>query len=300
MTSGRGHGDRGGSAGAEGAATPQITPFFSRTGTGRNLTAARQAGWGILVSARGVWRDEGFSEIIADNGQWSERDNPAPFDGDLFQRFLDWLGERARCLVVPDIVCGGLASLDLTLTWLDRLRGHSAILLIAVQDGMTPAMIAPFLSDRVGLFVGGGDPWKEDSLPGWGRLALDAGCYLHVARVNTARRMFLSAAAGAHSVDGTSVTQFAETLPLLDGARRQADLERLIAQASDVTLAGYNRRAREIRETMSGHQAHRAFDLLTNQVLRAWGFGAGVDLFEEGVREWHRDALPYPLSEVGA
>lgn len=276
-----------------------MMPFFSRTGTKRNLAAAREAGWGILVSAAGVWRDEGFKAIIADNGQWAERDTPGSFKADRYHRFLDWLGDRAQLLVLPDIVCGGLASLDLSLTWLDELRGHSALLLIPVQNGMTPAMIAPFLSDRVGIFVGGDTEWKEATLPVWGALAAEAGCHAHVGRVNTERRIRLCARAGIHSVDGSSVTRYAKTLPRLDAAVRQPDIEPLCRNLSDTTRAGFTRRCREIRRTMSGHPAHQALDLLTNDVLRSWGFGEGVDIFEAGVREWHAAALPYPLP-VGA
>lgn len=278
-----------------------MLPFFSRTGTRRNLAAARGAGWGILVSAAGVWRDEGFTLIGADNGQWSERDNiAAPFNADRFNRFLEWLGDRALYIALPDIVCGGLASLDLSLTWLEKLRGHSSLLLIPVQNGMTPTIIAPFLSDRVGIFIGGDTEWKEATLPIWGKLAADAGCYVHAGRVNSARRIRLCAQAGIHSIDGSSVTRFACTLPPLDLAVRQADIEPLCRIVSNVTRAGFNRRSREIRATMSGHPAHQAFDLLTNDVLRSWGYGEGVSLFEEGVREWHRSSLPYPLEATHA
>lgn len=271
-----------------------MIPFFSRTGTKRNLAAARAAGWGILVSAAGVWRDEGFPLIGADNGQWTERDNPGPFKADRFERFVDWLGDRAQWLVLPDIVCGGLESLDLSLAWLDRLRGHPAVLLIAVQNGMTPPMIAPFLGPRVGLFVGGDTSWKEETMAEWGQLAAAAGCYCHVGRVNTVRRIRLAAIAGVDSIDGTSVTRFASTLPPLDFAARQSDMAPAWRTTNDRTPEGFARRCREIVATMPGHAAHRALDLLTNDILRDLGFGAGIDIFEEAVRGWHVDGLPYP------
>lgn len=274
-----------------------MIPFFSRTGTRRNLTAARAAGWGILVSAAGTWRDEGFQLIGADNGQWSERDAAGPFKADRFLRFVDWLGERAAWLVLPDIVCGGLASLELTLTWLERLRGHPSRLLIAVQNGMTPAMIAPFLNARVGIFVGGDSFWKEATMAQWGQLASEAGSYCHVGRVNSVRRIRLCAQAGIHSFDGTSVTRFAGTLPPLDAAARQADIEPLCRSISERTPAGFARRCREIVATLPGHAAHRALDLLTNDILRDLGFGDGIEIFEAAVMSWHRDGLPYPLKD---
>jgi hypothetical protein len=48
--------------------------------------------------------------------------------------------------------------------------------------------------------------------------------HYHVGRVNTARRIRLCAEAGADSFDGTSVTMFSCTLPLLESARRQPSL----------------------------------------------------------------------------
>jgi hypothetical protein len=53
-------------------------------------------------------------------------------------------------------------------------------------------------------------------------------------------------------------------------------------------------RAREIVRTLSGHEAHRALDILTNDVLRALGYGEGIDIFEGAVAHWHAAAHPYP------
>lgn len=44
----------------------------------------------------------------------------------------------------------------------------------------------------------------------------------------------------------------------------------------------------------SGHEAHRLLDLATNDVLRALGYGEGVDIFEREVAKWHEAAHPYP------
>ena len=65
---------------------------------------------------------------------------------------------------------------------------------------------------------------KEGSLPLWGDLAKDIQAYLHVGRVNAARRIALCAAAGADSCDGSSVSRYAVTINRLDAARRQMAL----------------------------------------------------------------------------
>jgi hypothetical protein len=53
-------------------------------------------------------------------------------------------------------------------------------------------------------------------------------------------------------------------------------------------------RARHIVETMRGHAAHRAIDLLSNDVLRGLGFAEGVDIFENAVAHWHETDATYP------
>src|SRR3546814_4879783 len=47
-----------------------VIAYASRTGTRRNLDALRDAGWRLMVSARGVLRTEGFPYEL-DNGAWT-------------------------------------------------------------------------------------------------------------------------------------------------------------------------------------------------------------------------------------
>jgi hypothetical protein len=53
-------------------------------------------------------------------------------------------------------------------------------------------------------------------------------------------------------------------------------------------------RARMIVQTMRGHAAHRAIDLLTNDVLRGLGYGEGIEIFENAVGHWHQADAAYP------
>ena len=199
-----------------------MVAYASRTGTRRNLAALREAGWRLLVSARGVLRNEGFPYAI-DNGAWTAFQKGEPFDVPAFERAVEWGAAAADWLILPDIVGGGLASLRFSMEWAPRLAGLCPLLL-AVQDGMTPGDVESEVGPGIGIAVGGSTEWKEQSLPAWGRLAADRGAYLHVLRVNTARRIDLCRDAGADSFDGSSVTRFVKTLPLLDGARRQQSI----------------------------------------------------------------------------
>lgn len=202
-----------------------IVAYASRTGTRTTLAALRGAGWRLLVSATGVWRTEGFPYAL-DNGAWTSFQQGRPFDEGLFTGLVAQLGAGADWVVAPDIVAGGLKSLAYTEAWLPRLSAYHA--LVAVQDGMSVEDVRPLLSPgRVGLFVGGSTEWKVETIPIWGRLAREAGCYLHVGRVNTAKRMRLCMVSGADSFDGTSVTKFPKTLGLLERTRREECLVRM-------------------------------------------------------------------------
>ena len=202
--------------------SPQpLTAYASRTGTKQNLDAMRKAGWRLLVSAAGVVRTEGFRYAL-DNGAWSSFTQGRPFDELAFGRALDKVGESADWVVIPDCVQGGLASLEFSLKWMDRLKGFPERLLIAVQDGMVIDDVRPYLSPSVGIFLGGSTAWKLETMEAWGVLARRRNCYYHVGRVNSARRIAKCAGASAHSFDGTSVTRFSKTLPRLDGALNYA------------------------------------------------------------------------------
>lgn len=197
--------------------------YASRTGTRRNLAALRAAGWRLMVSARGVLRTEGFPYAL-DNGAWTAFQKGEPFDAAAFERALALLGDGADFVVAPDVVCGGLESLRVSVSWLPRLERYRCTL-VPVQNGFTSDDVRGLLGPRVGIFVGGDTDWKERSLPVWARLAREVGCYLHVGRVNTVRRIKLCALGGADSFDGSSVSRFVANLPRLDAARRQTAME---------------------------------------------------------------------------
>jgi hypothetical protein len=199
-----------------------VIGYATRTGTRRNLALLREYGWRQLVSAahRTSWYLE-LARYAIDNGAWTAHRLGTPWDASAFSRCVDQLGARADWIVAPDIVCGGAESLALSRAWLGCLPG---LRLIAVQDGMQPSDLEDLIGDDVGLFVGGSTEWKERSLTAWGQLSHRAGCYLHVARVNSKRRIRLAALAGADSIDGTSCSRYADTIGKLSGALAQRTL----------------------------------------------------------------------------
>lgn len=204
--------------------------YASRTGTRRNIAALSAAGWGWMVGPLDMGGPIlGGMSWALDNGAWPAFQQGKPWSEELFLRALDRYGAGADFIVVPDVVANREASLARTREWLPRLLARADLdgvrLLIAVQDGMTFDDIEPLLTDpRIGIFIGGSTDWKEAAIIPWGIWAKAHGLYVHCGRVNTARRMALCAAGGIDSVDGTSATKFAKTLPLLSRASKQPDL----------------------------------------------------------------------------
>lgn len=202
--------------------------YASRTGTKRNLDGLRDAGWGLLISATGDHRDEGFTDHMLDNGAWTAHQQGKAWDREAFERLLEAYGETAHQTVAPDIVAGGAASLELTRSWLPRLLELPGHVLVAVQDGMTASSVRELLGPRVGVFVGGSTGWKWSSLREvWGPLCAELGTRLHVGRAGSGRMVERCGLAGAYSFDTSEPSRYRVKLPGLDNARRQLPLGEL-------------------------------------------------------------------------
>lgn len=190
--------------------------YASRTGTRRNLAELDKHGWRLLVSARGVLRNEGFRYAL-DNGAWTAFQRREPFDVAAFVRAVDMLGAGADFVVVPDKVGDADATRRMADEWIPRLGGLR--LYIAVQDGMTAEDLP---TECAGVFVGGSTEWKLRTAPYWRAETTRRGMLCHVARVNTEKRIEWCRSFGATSVDGSSASRFAVTTERLDRSRRRS------------------------------------------------------------------------------
>lgn len=188
-------------------------------------SALSRAGWRWLLTPDAVDRNRPASQAASamgyalDNGAWGAHQAGVDWDACRFEALLDEFDAGADWVAAPDIVAGGAESLALSESWLGRLVGRVARVLIPVQDGMDPADVSPLLSDSVGVFLGGSTDWKLDTMAQWGRLCSERGAYYHVARVNSVRRISACVCAGAASFDGTSAIRFPSTLGKLNAAR---------------------------------------------------------------------------------
>lgn len=170
-----------------------------------------------------------------DNGAWGDHQNDRPFDSAQFIADLDsiWRSiDRPEFIVLPDIVAGGLASLEESRRWVHRCRGL-APLYLAVQDGMQPEDIDERLRGRLaGLFVGGSLEWKIRTAEAWVAAARAWGMRCHVGRVGAQDRVRWALRIGADSIDSC--------LPLFSEENLQRFLRALDTMPSQLGL-GFGR-----------------------------------------------------------
>lgn len=141
-----------------------------------------------------------------DNGAYEAWRRGLPWLESRFMRLLEncWnKGVTADFIVAPDIVAGGMDSMDFSLSWVDRLR--PARLALAVQDGIKFESIGRSVANQFAvLFVGGTADWKWQTAAQWVRTAHDHGMKCHIGRVGTLARLQYAKQIGADSVDSTS------------------------------------------------------------------------------------------------
>lgn len=169
---------------------------------------------GQLAPRRSTW--------FYDNGAFEDFQAGRPFDYLQFSRDMRAIrlwqdregiptyrargGQRLTApdfVVVPDLVAGGLDSLAFSAEHLDDCRPTGAPLYLAVQDGMTPRHVRPFVAEQGidGLFVGGSLDWKLATGATWTALGRELGLPVHVGRVGTADRVRWAREIGASSID---------------------------------------------------------------------------------------------------
>lgn len=188
----------------------------------------RTYGWGEMTTGNEVPpRREPWA---MDNGAFGAWKAKKPWNEARFVRAVEFCVERRLrpdFVVVPDKVAGGVESLEISLSWVPRLRGFAPMYL-AVQDGMQLTDVSPVLRHFDGLFVGGGLEWKTATSWWWVALAHGAGRPCHVGRVSGRRRVRWARSIGADSIDSC--------VPLWSKENRFAVLKGL-ADPLDVELA---------------------------------------------------------------
>jgi len=149
---------------------------------------------------------------LHEHGAW-----PWAADNDCFQgldphayfAMLDALvGMPGRCLfvTVPDVVADARATANLFEVWWGAVARRGLPAALVAQDGLEYLQRwLPMVWPRIdALFIGGSTEWKLGSSAE--ALAAEAkrrGKWIHMGRVNSARRIRYAASIGCDSVDGT-------------------------------------------------------------------------------------------------
>lgn len=176
---------------------------------GEKLEMVQKLGIGILASPGRTCKGYKQAKIktAIDNGAFSSWMRGFPFMADVFRDHLKDAfknGINAEFIVCPDIVAGGLASLDFSMRWaIGELLG--ARLALAVQDGMKPDNIDSYmLRHFTYIFVGGTVEWKWKTVEQWVKFAHDNDKKIHVGRVGTLDKLLYCESLGVDSVDSSS------------------------------------------------------------------------------------------------
>ena len=145
-----------------------------------------------------------------DNGAYADFRAGLEFNSTRFLKALELAVEIADkyhypyIAVLPDVVGGGLRSLELSIEWLEKeLRYIGFNWYLAIQNGMPPEEIENILRtypEIKGLFLGGTDEFKKTA-PLWSSLAHKHGRKFHYARAGSIKKIREAVKAGADSLD---------------------------------------------------------------------------------------------------
>lgn len=166
----------------------------------RVIARLRQLGWGRVFCRKPTpYPGEPWA---LDNGAFAAWKGGRPFDAEGFIRRVEQATPLAPLFgVLPDVVGGGESSLALSRSWLPRLPTDFPWYL-AVQDGMTGAMVEPLLEQVAGILLGGTTRFKGTA-PEWSALAHRRGKRFHYARVSTAEHVRRAVDCEADSCDSS-------------------------------------------------------------------------------------------------
>lgn len=147
--------------------------------------------------------------MALDNGAFSCYQNGYPFMSRVFEDTLNAcykLKLKLNLIVCPDIVAGGLRSLDFSVMWASGLLVGCPNLALAVQDGMEPIHVSRVDHELFSwIFIGGTVDWKWETAQEWIDWAHKHGKRCHIGRCGTAADMISAHNMGADSCDSTSL-----------------------------------------------------------------------------------------------
>jgi hypothetical protein len=163
----------------------------------------------------------------ADNdafGGWT-REKELSFSKMLGRICLDGNKSTCKFIACPDVVGDSKTTLERFDKWESIVRATGFPVALVAQDGLYPSVVPWNRIDA--LFIGGTTEWKLSSNVDWLIAeAQDGGVWVHVGRVNSARRIRHFYEVGVDSIDGRSFSAwpdlyFARFLKWMDRLHRQ-------------------------------------------------------------------------------
>lgn len=171
------------------------------------LAKSFQGRLGWLIGPGGWRKSPAWMPTALDNGAYGAWINKTPWDEAKWWKLVTTAYETSPLLwaVVPDVVTNKDATLAAWHKWAPIMRREfpNLPLAFAVQDGMVPRDVPSGVHT---VFVGGSFDWKWDNLDMW----TNSFPRVHVAKVNTRKRLWQADKAGAVSCDGTGWFQFGD------------------------------------------------------------------------------------------
>jgi len=169
-----------------------------------------------------------------DNGAFKDWLQGKQFDRDRYMRALEKAIRIAETYhppylaILPDIVAGGMKSLEFSLRWLETELSHVLFpWYLAVQDGMNPETVEEVIktTEIKGIFLGGTDEFKKTA-PFWSSLAHRHGKLFHYARAGSMKKVELAKKSLADSLDSALPLWTTEKLSrFIRALNRPAQLE---------------------------------------------------------------------------
>lgn len=172
--------------------------YLGDTGSSKIIKILQQLGWGRIVITRTIKLYSGEPWGF-DNGAFIQWRQGEKWSDSKFLKRLDLAMSMGTptIAVTPDIVAKGEESLAFSLKWIHRLPKWPWY--IAIQDGMTPNMVYPYIELFSGIFMGGTNTFRKTA-PIWAKLAHNAGKKFHLGRCNESH-LKLAEKCKADSVD---------------------------------------------------------------------------------------------------
>lgn len=122
-----------------------------------------------------------------------------------------------------------IETLQMFREWQPRIDAYGLPVAITLQNGVTSAMLRPVWDDLQAVFVGGATEFKySDIVRDLVAEAKERGKWVHMGRVNSARRIVYAGAIECNSFDGTGFCKFPKTLDELSHFHCQSQRQSLL------------------------------------------------------------------------